>query len=90
MSAVSENINDSLNYKTYTPEELRLARKEKIIDNKVMALGGIKTDNIIALKDMGFGGAVVLNDIWSHLDECIDRDLLGVINHFKELKELAD
>ena len=39
---------------------------------------------------MGFGGYGVLNDIWSHFDECNDRDLLGVINHFKELKELAD
>ena len=55
-----------------------------------MALGRINADNIITIKDMRFGGAVVLNDIWSHFDECSDRDCIGVINHFKELKDLAD
>lgn len=89
MSPVFENICD-VHYDVYTPEELRIAQKQKIIDSKVMALGGINADNIITIKDMGFGGAVVLNDIWSHFDECSDRDFIGVINHFKELKDLAD
>ena len=90
MSPVFENINDSLHYKTYTAEELRLARKEKIIDTKVMALGGINKENILTIKDMGFGGAVVLNDIWNHFDEHNDRDLKNAVNHFIELKELSD
>jgi thiamine-phosphate pyrophosphorylase len=73
-----------------TPEELRLARKEKIIDNKVMALGGINADNIVEVKDYGFGGAVVLSDVWNHFDICKDRDYLSLVEHFKRLKKLAD
>lgn len=32
-----------------------------------MALGGITTDNILEIKDFGFGGAVVLGDLWNKL-----------------------
>ena len=37
----------------YTPEELRQAGKDKIIDSKVMALGGITPENILEVKDFG-------------------------------------
>ena len=74
----------------YTPEELRAAGKERIIDTKVMALGGITPDNILEIKDFGFGGAVVLGDLWNKFNVCTDRDYLGVIRHFKKLKEMAD
>ena len=74
----------------YTAEELRLAAKDKIIDNKVMALGGITPDNILEVKDFGFGGAVVLGDLWGKFDACSDQDYLAVIEHFKKLKRMAD
>jgi thiamine-phosphate pyrophosphorylase len=74
----------------FSPEELRQAHKDKLIDNKVMALGGINTDNIVEIKDFGFGGAVVLGDVWNHFDICKDRDYLSVVEHFKRLKKLAD
>ena len=77
-------------YSTYTAEELRQAQKDKIIDCKVMALGGINEDNLPEIKDFGFGGAVVLGDVWNKFDACCDRDYLAVIEHFKKLKRLAD
>ena len=55
-----------------------------------MALGGITPDNILEIKDFGFGGAVVLGDLWNKFNVCTDRDYLGVIRHFKKLKEMAD
>ena len=74
----------------FTAEELRQAGKSKIIDSKVMALGGITPDNILEIKDYGFGGAVVMGDLWNKFNACTDRDYLEVIHHFKKLKEMAD
>ena len=57
---------------------------------EVMALGGITPDNILEVKDFGFGGAVVLGDLWGKFDACSDQDYLAVIEHFKKLKRMAD
>ena len=70
----------------YTAEELRQAGKSKVIDSRVMALGG----NILEIKDYGFGGAVVMGDLWNKFNACTDRDYLEVIRHFKKLKKMAD
>lgn len=74
----------------FEPEELRKAGKDKLIDSKVMALGGITPYNILQIKDYGFGGAVVLGDLWNKFNACTDRDYLEVIRHFKKLKDMAD
>lgn len=74
----------------YSPEELRKAGKERIIDTKVMALGGITPDNILEIKDFGFGGAVVLGDLWNKFNVCTDRDYQEIIRHFIKLKKMAD
>ena len=74
----------------YTPEELRQAGKDKIIDSKVMALGGITPENILEVKDFGFGGAVILGNLWNKFNACTDRDYLEVIRLFKKLKKMAD
>ena len=54
MSPVYDSISKEGYNSPYTAEELRLAAKDKIIDNKVMALGGITPDNILEVKDFGF------------------------------------
>ncbi|MSH99582.1 thiamine phosphate synthase, partial [Escherichia coli] len=90
MSPIYDSISKVNYYSTYTAEELRQAQKDKIIDCKVMALGGINEDNLQEIKDFGFGGAVVLGDVWNKFDACCDRDYLAVIEHFKKLKRLAD
>ena len=74
----------------FTAEELRQAGKSKVIDSRVMALGGITSDNILEIKDYGFGGAVIMGDLWNKFNACTDRDYLEVIRHFKKLKEMAD
>ena len=58
--------------------------------SKVMALGGINEDNLLEIKDFGFGGAVVLGDLWNRFDACSDQNYLAVIEHFKKLKKLSD
>ena len=80
-----------LNYHAnYTPEEIRKAHKAGIIDKKVIALGGIDTDNIRQVKNYGFGGAAILGALWNKFDTCTDRDYTQLIEHFKKLKKLAD
>lgn len=90
MSPIFDCITKEGTLSGYTPEELRQAAKDKIIDSKVMALGGITLGNILEVKDFGFGGAVVAGDLWNKFDACSDCDFLRVIRHFKKLKEMAD
>ena len=90
MSPIYDSISKVNYYSTYTAEELREAQKAKIIDSKVMALGGINEENLLEIKDFGFGGAVILGDLWNKFDACSDRDYLAVIKHFKKLKKLSD
>ena len=89
MSPIYDSISKVNYYSTYTAEELRDAQRTKIIDSKVMALGGINTDNLLEIKDFGFGGAAILGDLWNRFDACSDQDYLAVIEHFKKLKKLA-
>lgn len=90
MSPVYDCISKEGYQSAYTPEELRQASKEKIIDNKVMALGGINEGNIPEIKSFGFGGAVVLGDLWNKFDACSDRDYMTLVNHFRKLKKMTD
>lgn len=90
MSPIYDSISKVNYYTTYTAEELREAQRAKIIDSKVMALGGINEDNLLEIKDFGFGGAVVLGDLWNKFDACQDQNYLAVIEHFKKLKKLSD
>lgn len=90
MSPIYDCITKQGTYSGYIPEELRQAGKEKIIDSKVMALGGITPENILEIKDYGFGGAVILGDLWNKFNARTDHDYLEVIRHFKRLKEMAD
>ena len=90
MSPVFDSISKEGYQSQYTPEELRAAAKEGVIDKNVMALGGITADNILEIKDIGFGGAAILGDLWGKFDCLNDQDYLSVIKHFKQLKEIAD
>ena len=74
----------------FTPEMLAQAKRSKLIDSKVMALGGINLDNIRQLKSYGFGGAVVMDDLWTKFDLRANRDYQEIIDHFKRLKEAID
>ena len=55
-----------------------------------MALGGVGYDNIKLLKDLGFGGAVLLGDIWNRFNMHTDNDFREIINHFRRLRKLAE
>lgn len=81
---------DSEQRTNYPPETIRSLQKEKLVDNDVMAFGGITPDNILEIKDFGFGGAVVMDNLWNKFDSRTDRSYAPLIEHFRKLKEMAD
>ena len=61
----------------FSASQLQEAQQKGIIDNKVVALGGITANNLSIVKQLGFGGAALLGDVWQHagkhtFDEYID------------------
>lgn len=90
MSPIFDSISKQNYLSTYSAEEIRQASKDGIIDKKVIALGGIDAGNIPLIKDYGFGGAAILGDLWNRFDTRINRDYKELIEHFRELKKLAD
>ena len=90
MSPIFDSISKQNYLSTYSAEESRQASKDGIIDKKVIALGGIDAGNIPLIKDYGFGGAAILGDLWNRFDTRINRDYKELIEHFRELKKLAD
>ena len=90
MSPVFDSISKQDYNAQYSPEEIKKAHKQGIIDKKVYALGGIDVHNIKEVKKYGLGGAAVMGAIWQKFDTCCDRDYSQIIEHFRKLKKLAD
>jgi thiamine-phosphate pyrophosphorylase len=90
MSPVFDSVSKKVYLSNFTPEELKAASKHGIIDKRVIALGGITTDNIRTIKKYGFGGAAILGDIWDRFDEHDTINFAEVLQRFKQLKKLAD
>lgn len=61
-------IFDSISKKGYKSafsfNELKKYFNDKILDNKVVALGGVTKDNIKELKNIGFSSCALLSDLW--------------------------
>lgn len=89
-SPVFDSISKEGYHAICTHEEMLQAKKDKIIDSKVVALGGINEQNILKVKEYGFGAAAVLGDLWNRFDDCKDQDYLAIIKHFVRLKKLID
>lgn len=88
------NIFDSITYpgqlSSHTPESIREAARKGIIDKRVYALGGVSEDNILRVKDFGFGGAAILGSLWNRFDPASDNNYKELLRYFKTLKKLSD
>jgi len=65
LSPIFNSISKQGYASTFAPQTLLEAKEQGIIDEKVFALGGITADNIEETKHYGFGGIVLLGDVWS-------------------------
>lgn len=65
LSPIFDSIS-KVGYKSnFNKEELKNASNKGIIDEKVIALGGVTFDKIAYLEDLGFGGVAMIGEIYN-------------------------
>lgn len=64
LSPIFDSISKEGYRAAYTEQELRAAADMGIIDQKVIALGGITPARLDKIKALHFGGAAFLGDVW--------------------------
>ena len=74
----------------HTAGELRDASRSGLIDRHVYAVGGVSTDNIRQMRDLGFGGVVVCSDLWNRFNIQQGQDYKELIAHFKTLQRATN
>ena len=90
LSPIFDSISKEGRESAFAPETIREAASKGVIDKKVIALGGVDEENILRVKDFGFGGAAVLGGLWSKFNPASDYNYQPLVAHFRRLKELAD
>ena len=83
LSPIFDSISKVGYNRGFTSEQLCEARDKGIINEKVMALGGVTIEKIPLLCQYGFGGVVVLGTLWS--DFLKDGNVDGLLRRFNEL-----
>ena len=64
LSPIFDSVSKKGYNSAFTAEQLMRAKAEGIIDQRVMALGGITAENVAQALDFGFGDVMVLGDAW--------------------------
>ncbi|MCD8290192.1 MAG: thiamine phosphate synthase [Prevotella sp.] len=64
LSPIFDSISKRGYLSAFTPEQLAVARTKGIIDEKVFALGGVTFALLPTVREMGFGGAMILGAAW--------------------------
>lgn len=90
LSPVFSSISKENYPAAFSDESLRIAAKNGIIDKKVVALGGVTPDNIAKVRDYGFGGVVILGDLWNRFNIHTTQDFKDIITYFRRLKRLVN
>ena len=69
LSPIFDSISKEGYHAAFSPTSLKQAATENIIDEKVIALGGITANNISLVKEWHFGGVAFLGDIWKRMSD---------------------
>ena len=64
LSPIFDSISKQGYHAAFTCKQIEEARLQGLIDERVMALGGVTFSKIEEVKRMGFGGAMILGDAW--------------------------
>lgn len=64
LSPIYDSISKKGYHSAFTVADLRHAHEEGIIDERVLALGGVTFDKIDEILDLGFGGGMILGEAW--------------------------
>jgi thiamine-phosphate pyrophosphorylase len=84
LSPIYDSISKVGYRSAYTAMELAEARCTGVIDEHVVAMGGISLQNIPGVAAFGFGGVALLGDVWSRVG-----DRPSFVAHFDDLRELT-
>ena len=84
LSPIFDSISKQGYKADFTENDLKAAFKKGILDEKVIALGGITSSHINDLSEMGFGGIAVLGVIWNH------SNLQAVQNALSQIIEIIN
>ena len=79
LSPIFDSISKQGYSSAFGSDMLRQAAEDGIIDEKVIALGGVTFDKLPYLRDLNFGGVAMLGALYSH--EGVKR--LNQINQYK-------
>ena len=69
LSPIFDSISKVGYHAAFSPTLLKQAAVENVIDEKVIALGGITAKNIPLVKEWHFGGVALLGDIWKRMSD---------------------
>jgi len=82
LSPIFDSISKVGYHAAFSPTLLKQAAVENVIDEKVIALGGITAKNIPLVKEWHFGGVALLGDIWKRMS---DPQVDEYLNHIRTL-----
>lgn len=88
LSPVFDSVSKKGYRRAFTQSELEEARKQGIITDKIVALGGITSDTMPIAADCGFGGVAVLGALWQDVES--NRDWDSLLQRFFNLMEIIE
>lgn len=76
LSPIFDSISKQGYTKSFSHEELLHAKCTGIINEKVIALGGITPENMPQIANYGFGGVAILGSLWANFEQTNNIELL--------------
>lgn len=71
-------------------EELWEAKRQGLLQRNVYAMGQLGLDDVAMVKELGFGGMVVGDDLWRKFDIQHAQDFRQLVRHFRNLLKASD
>lgn len=79
LSPIFDSVSKSGYKSAFSADTIARASAEGVVDSRVVALGGIRPEDMRRVEAMGFGGAAVLGSLWSSID-----NVQCTIDNFRE------
>ncbi len=68
-----------------SPGELEEICRQRLINRNVYAKGSIRRDDFPRLKEMGFGGVVIRDELWQQFDVHNDADFKQLLAYYRQV-----
>lgn len=87
LSPIFDSISKAGYNHAFTEEQLLKAKSKHLINEKIIALGGIDHKTIPLAVQYGFGGVAVLGSLWGNY--LLDRDENALLQRFRNLQAIT-